>query len=325
MSTSGSGAPVSIPSNPSIASVPDVGVADYLVQSPEVRARFERIRARGVILEVRELGKTFRTNQGEVTALRGVNLQVRRREFVCVIGPSGCGKSTLIRMLAGLENHTAGEVLVDGKPVNGPGRDRGMVFQGYTLFPWLTVKQNVMFGPLATLGKSEAARAAMLWLELIGMARFADAYPNQLSGGMKQRVAIARALVNQPRILLMDEPFGALDAQTRARMQSHLLDIWRNVDITILFITHDLDEAIFLADRVLVLKANPGEVQEIIEVPVPRPRSAAQFTSAEFLATRRRLDMLIHPPAAAAAATAAEDEAVKPHLIRLTDVADNVE
>jgi NitT/TauT family transport system ATP-binding protein len=308
--------------NPGDPPATDVGAADYLVQRPEVRARFERIRAREVILEVRDLGKTFRGNQGEVTALRGVNLRVHRREFVCVIGPSGCGKSTLIRMLAGLESHSAGEVLVDGKPVNGPGRDRGMVFQGYTLFPWLTVKQNVMFGPQAALGRNEAARAAMLWLELIGMARFADAYPSQLSGGMKQRVAIARALVNQPRILLMDEPFGALDAQTRAKMQSHLLDIWRNVDITILFITHDLDEAILLADRILVLKANPGEVQEIIEVPVPRPRSADQSTSPEFLATRRRLDALIHPPLPPAAA---DDDVVRPHLIRLTDVADNVE
>jgi NitT/TauT family transport system ATP-binding protein len=310
---------------------------DYRAQSPEVRARFERLKAREVILEVRDLGKTFKAPQGEVVALRGVNVKVHRREFVCVIGPSGCGKSTLIRMLAGLENHSSGEVLLDGKPVSGPGRDRGMVFQGYTLFPWLTVKQNVMFGPRETLGKVEAERAALLWLDLIGMRKFADAYPNQLSGGMKQRVAIARALVNQPRILLMDEPFGALDAQTRARMQTNLLDIWRNVDITVLFITHDLDEAILLADRILVLKAHPGEVQELIEVPVPRPRSPAQFTSPEFVATRRRLDALIHPPAPAVpldagqvesqdeSEEAAQEAAIQPHLVRMTDVADNVE
>jgi len=297
--------------------------ADYRAQSPAVRARFERLKAREVILETRELGKTFASAQGEVVALRGVNLRVHRREFLCVIGPSGCGKSTLIRMLAGLETHSAGEVLLDGKPVNGPGRDRGMVFQGYTLFPWLTVKRNVMFGPEMTLGSSAAERLAGTWLDLIGMGKFANAYPHQLSGGMKQRVAIARALINQPRILLMDEPFGALDAQTRARMQMHLLDIWKNVDITVIFITHDLDEAIFLADRVLVLKAHPGEVQELIEVPVPRPRTPDQLTSPEFLAVRRRLDSLIHQPAGGHGG--GEDDAIEPQLIRLTNVADNVE
>jgi NitT/TauT family transport system ATP-binding protein len=293
-------------------------------QSAEVRARFERIRAREVILEMRELGKTYPTAKGEFVALRALNARIHRREFVCVIGPSGCGKSTLIRMLAGLETQTSGAVLLDGKPVTGPGRDRGMVFQGYTLFPWLTVKRNVMFGPLHTLGASEAERAALLWLDLIGMSRFADAYPHQLSGGMKQRVAIARALVNQPRILLMDEPFGALDAQTRARMQVHLLEIWKNVDITIVFITHDLDEAILLADRILVLKANPGELQEMIEVPVPRPRSPLQASSPEFVATRRRLDELIHPPVPEEAREP-EDAAIRPHLIRMTDVSDSVE
>jgi NitT/TauT family transport system ATP-binding protein len=297
---------------------------DYLQQSAEVRARFERILAREVILEMRELGKTYASPAGEVVALRALNARIHRREFVCVIGPSGCGKSTLIRMLAGLEPQSSGEVLLDGRPVTGPGRDRGMVFQGYTLFPWLTVKRNVMFGPLRALGASEAERAALTWLDLIGMSRFADAYPHQLSGGMKQRVAIARALVNQPRILLMDEPFGALDAQTRARMQTHLLEIWKNVDITIVFITHDLDEAILLADRILVLKANPGELQEMIEVPVPRPRGAAQLASPEFVATRRRLDELIHPPAPAGTIES-DDAVIQPHLIRMTNVADNVE
>src|SRR5512143_3808302 len=185
----------------------------YLDQSDAVRARFERIRQREVILEVRGLGKHYRSPQGEVEALRGIDFKVHRREFVCVIGPSGCGKSTLIRILAGLDNHTAGDALLDGKPINGPGRDRGMVFQGYSLFPWLTVKRNVMFGPLMKgEGRDQAERDAQLWLELVGLQKFADAYPHQLSGGMRQRVAIARALVNQPRILLMDEPFGALDA-----------------------------------------------------------------------------------------------------------------
>jgi NitT/TauT family transport system ATP-binding protein len=294
----------------------------YLRQSEAVRARFAKIKTRPVILQVRDLGKTFAARGSQVTALRGVNFEVRRREFVCVIGPSGCGKSTLIRMLAGLETHSSGEVLLDGKPVSGPCRDRGMVFQGYTLFPWLTVKKNVMFGPLMNdQGASEADRDARQWLDLVGLEKFADAYPHQLSGGMKQRVAIARALVNQPRILLMDEPFGALDAQTRGKMQTHLLDIWKNIDITILFITHDLDEAIFLADRILVLKAHPGEVQEIIEVPVPRPRHAQHCTQPEFLATKARLEELIHPPRPAGA----EDDGVKPHMIRLTNVADEVE
>jgi NitT/TauT family transport system ATP-binding protein len=195
-----------------------------------------------------------------------------------------------------------------------------MVFQGYTLFPWLSIKKNVMFG-LQMSGKSKATAEseALQWIELVGLSKFTDAYPHQLSGGMKQRVAIARALANQPRILLMDEPFGALDAQTRCKMQTNLLDIWRNIDITILFITHDLDEAIYLADRILVLKAHPGEVQELIEVPVPRPRTPEQFLSPEFLATKKRLEELIHPPLT----EDAEDEGLK--LIRMTRVGDDVE
>ena len=294
----------------------------YLEQSEAVRDRFDRLKSREVILEVKHLGKDYKTAKGAVTALHDVSFKTHRREFVCVIGPSGCGKSTLIRILAGLETHTSGEVLLDGKPVTGPGRDRGMVFQGYTLFPWLTVRKNVMFGlEMNNISAVEAGREADLWLELIGLEKFANAYPHELSGGMKQRVAIARALVNQPRILLMDEPFGALDAQSRVKMQTHLLEIWRNIDITVLFITHDLDEAIFLADRILVLKAHPGEVQELIEVPVPRPRSAGQFTSAEFLATKARLEALIHPHEPAPE----PDAEVKPHMIRFVNVADNVE
>jgi NitT/TauT family transport system ATP-binding protein len=298
-------------------------VPGYLLQSPEVSARFERLQQREVILEVKDLGKTFDSAQGQTVALRNINFKTHRREFVCVIGPSGCGKSTLIRILAGLESHTTGEVLLDGKPVDGPGPDRGMVFQGYTLFPWLSVKQNVMFGPeMNGHGKLEAEREARQWIDLVGLTKFADAYPHQLSGGMKQRVAIARALANQPRILLMDEPFGALDAQTRSRMQAHLLDIWKNIDITVLFITHDLDEAIFLADRILVLKAHPGEVQELIEVPVPRPRHAGQINSAEFLATRARLEELIHPPVQPGSE---EEDEIHPHVFRMTNVEDNVE
>ena len=304
---------------------PQITLPSYLDQAPEVRERFQRIYERDTILEVKNLGKRFATPQGETEALRDINFKVHRREFVCVIGPSGCGKSTLIRILAGLENHTSGDVLLDGKPVTGPGRDRGMVYQGYSLFPWLTVKRNVMFGPeMSGHTRNVAENQARQWLDLVGLTKFADAYPHQLSGGMRQRVAIARALVNEPRILLMDEPFGALDAQTRAKMQSHLLDIWKNLDITILFITHDLDEAVYLADRILVLKPHPGEVQEVIEVPVPRPRSAAQFGSAEFRATKARIEALIHPRESEEEKS--EEEALgKAPMIRFTNVADNVE
>jgi NitT/TauT family transport system ATP-binding protein len=292
----------------------------YLEQSDPVRDRFTRLKQRPVVLEVKGLSKEFETPQGRVTALKDINFQTHKREFVCVIGPSGCGKSTLIRILAGLESPTSGQMLLDGREVHGPGPDRGMVFQGYTLFPWLTVKKNVMFGLERTgRGKFVAEQEAMQWIDLVGLGKFAMSYPHQLSGGMKQRVAIARALANQPRILLMDEPFGALDAQTRARMQAYLLEIWQNIDITILFITHDLDEAIYLADRILVLKAHPGEVQELIEVPVPQPRSPDQFLSTEFLATKQRLEELIHPPAA--------EEQTGDHLnmVRMVSVDDDVE
>jgi NitT/TauT family transport system ATP-binding protein len=235
-----------------------------------------------------------------------------------VIGPSGCGKSTLIRLLAGLDEPTAGQVLLDGKPVAGPGPDRGMVFQGYTLFPWLTVKKNVMFG-LRCKGWSDqrAESEARQWIEMVGLRRFEDAYPSQLSGGMKQRVAIARALANHPRILLMDEPFGALDAQTRCQMQSYLMQIWQNVDVTILFITHDLDEAIYLADRIIVLAPHPGRIAEVIEVPVPHPRTSDQLMAPSFLATRKRLDDLIHPP------TAGPSDDRLP-VLRMTVVGDDV-
>lgn len=293
----------------------------YLEQDDAVRDRFTRLKERPVTLEVKGLGKEFETPSGTVTALKDINFKTHKREFVCVIGPSGCGKSTLIRILAGLETPTTGQMLLDGREVHGPGPDRGMVFQGYTLFPWLTVKKNVMFG-LERSGHSRenAEEEARQWIDLVGLTKFVDSYPHQLSGGMKQRVAIARALANQPRILLMDEPFGALDAQTRAKMQSYLMEIWQNIDITILFITHDLDEAIYLADRILVLKAHPGEVQELIEVPVPQPRSIDQLLSPEFLATKKRLEELIHPPEEG-------DEINSDHLnmVRMVPVNDEVE
>jgi len=299
----------------------DIALPSYLDQTDSVRDRFQRFKQRPVILEVNNLQKEFDSAQGRVTALQNINFKTYKREFLCVIGPSGCGKSTLIRILAGLESKTSGQVLLDGNEVTQPGPDRGMVFQGYTLFPWLTVKRNVMFGlEVAGRGKSTADEEARQWIDLVGLSKFENSYPHQLSGGMKQRVAIARALANQPRILLMDEPFGALDAQTRAKMQSYLMEIWKNIDITIVFITHDLDEAIFLADRILVLKAHPGEVQELIEVPVPQPRSSDQLLSPEFLATKKRLEQLIHP---AESDSEANDDHM--NMVRMVPVTDAVE
>lgn len=298
----------------------NIALPSYLEQSPEVRERFLKMNDRPVVLEVKHLDKTFDSVKGAVQALKQISFEVRRREFISIIGPSGCGKSTLVRILAGLEEQSDGEILLDGREVNGPGPERGMVFQGYTLFPWLTVLKNVMFG-LEVSGNSKGITGITIeqeargWIEMVGLSAFADSYPHELSGGMKQRVAIARALANRPRILLMDEPFGALDAQTRAKMQSYLLQIWKNVDVTILFITHDLDEAIYLSDRIVVLKANPGEVQEIIEVPVEHPRAPEQLLSQEFLATRKRLEELIHPPR--------EAEEMLP-IVRMTQIGDDV-
>jgi NitT/TauT family transport system ATP-binding protein len=275
----------------------DLALPDYREQSPDVSARFARLRERPVALQVSSLTKKFETPRGIVTALEDVSFSVHKRELLSVIGPSGCGKSTLVRILAGLESPTSGELRVYDEPVSGPGPDRGMVFQGYTLFPWRTVKENVMFGPQMSGTPSYIADSeAREWIELVGLSKFENAYPHQLSGGMKQRVAIARALANQPRVLFMDEPFGALDAQTRCQMQSYLLEIWKNVDITIVFITHDLDEAVFLSDRILVLDANPGRVREVVEVPVARPRSTGQLFDPTFLGVRKHIDNLIHPP-----------------------------
>jgi NitT/TauT family transport system ATP-binding protein len=257
--------------------------------------RFAKIYQRPVVLELAGLSRVFQGSDGPVKALDSVSFKVHRRELVCVIGPSGCGKSTVGRIIAGLDDPTSGTVLMDGAPISGPCPDRGMVFQGYTLFPWRTVIENVMFGlELKGKSKSLAEEEARPWVDMVGLGKFANAYPHQLSGGMKQRVAIARALVNRPRILIMDEPFGALDAQTRAEMQSHLIEIWRHVDVTIVFVTHDLDEAVYLADRVFVMGANPGRLIDVVENWVPRPREPQQFESELFSATKRRLESLIH-------------------------------
>ena len=294
-----------------------LNLPDYRDLPSAVAARFERIRNRPVVMRVYNLRREFESRTGTITALNDINFDVRRREFICVIGQSGCGKSTLIRILAGLDHPTGGQILLDGKEVIGPGPDRGMVFQGYTLFPWLTVKKNVMFGLQAKgVSNSKADADARLWLNMVGLSQFAEAYPHQLSGGMKQRVAIARALANQPRILLMDEPFGALDAQTRCQMQNYLLQIWQAVDVTVLFITHDLEEAIYLADRIIVLGARPGHVKEIINVPLLRPRTHEHLLDPYFLATKARLEELIHPPSA--------NEETKLNFPQLVTVEDSV-
>ncbi len=295
----------------------ELKLPDYHEQAPPVAARFQRIRERPVILTVRNLQKTFGSGDKRHCAFDHVSLNIHRREFICVVGPSGCGKSTLARIVAGLDEATGGEILLDGHAVAGPGPDRGMVFQGYTLFPWLTVKRNVMFGLEMQSDRGSAIESeARQWLDMVGLAKFEDAYPHELSGGMKQRVAIARALASEPRILIMDEPFAALDAQTRCQMQAYLIQIWRKVEVTILFITHDLDEAAYLADRILVMGANPGRVTEFIENAVPRPRSPEQFISPEYLALKKRLEEHIHPPSEAPE---------KLRMIKLTKAGDEVE
>jgi len=226
------------------------------------------------ILNIEGVTKQFVLQGQEITALRNVDLAVAKGEFVCLIGASGCGKSTLLRIVAGFEQASVGEALMWGMPVKGPDPTRGMVFQDYGLFPWLTVRQNIGFGPAARgRPRAEIKDTEDRFIELIGLARFADAYPHQLSGGMKQRVAIARVLANDAEIVLMDEPFGALDAMTRERMNVELQRIQRETQKTVLLITHSIPEAVFLADRVLVMSERPGAIAAVYDVKLPRPRS----------------------------------------------------
>jgi NitT/TauT family transport system ATP-binding protein/sulfonate transport system ATP-binding protein len=229
--------------------------------------------------------KRFMADDDEIEALARVDLTMLEGEFVCLIGASGCGKSTLLRIVAGFEEPTTGEVLIDRKPVTGPGSDRGMVFQDYALFPWMTVKQNIGFGPRQRqVPRREVEEIAGEFVRLVGLERFADRYPSQLSGGMKQRVAIARVLANNANVLLMDEPFGALDALTREQLQHELLQIWARTRVTIIFVTHSVEEAVLLADRVLVMSAGPGRIENDIAIDLPRPRDVS---SPEFNAVRR--------------------------------------
>jgi len=229
-----------------------------------------------------------------VVAVKGASLDIKPGEFVCLLGPSGCGKSTLMNTVAGFVKPTSGTVMVDDKKITKPGLDRGMVFQQHSLFPWKTVCDNVAFGPLmARKGKAEARSTARSFIEMVGLSAYENRYPSVLSGGMKQRVGIARALANYPNVLLMDEPFGALDAQTRAMMQENLLQIWGEFGITVIFVTHDIDEAVFLADRVVVMSASPGCLIADIKVELPRPRTTDMITSDEYVRTKKQCMDLI--------------------------------
>jgi NitT/TauT family transport system ATP-binding protein len=248
-------------------------------------------------IEVRDLGVAF----GSVQAMDGVSLHVQPGEFVSIIGPSGCGKSTLLNVVAGFTPASSGQALLDGRPITAPGSDRGVVFQQYSLFPWMTVRKNVEFGlKMQGAGAMERERAARTLLGLAGLLQFENHYPDQLSGGMKQRVGIVRALATSPQVMLMDEPFGALDAQTRVVMQQILTNMWQRMKLSVLFITHDIEEAIFLSDRVYVMTARPGRIKAEIEIPLPRPRTAEMMSSVAFTQVLHKLRNLIREESIAA-------------------------
>ena len=263
-----------------------------LVSPPEQVAAAPRAK-----LRVDNVSLHYANRKGGITvALDKVSFDVPEKQFAVLVGPSGCGKSSLLYLAAGLSEATSGRILLDGKPIDGPGADRGMVFQGYTLFPWLTVRQNVEFGlKRRKLPAAERRDIVSHYLEEVGLTKFADSYSSHLSGGMKQRVAIARALANDPQVLLMDEPFGALDSQTRMQMQRLLLRVWERSHKTVLFVTHDIDEAILLGDRVLVMSARPGRIARELTVPIPHPRSMDQVMEPDFIALKREILELLHP------------------------------
>jgi NitT/TauT family transport system ATP-binding protein len=250
-------------------------------------------------LRIEEVTLRFIPRKGStVTALESTSLDVKNKEFSVIVGPSGCGKSSLLRLIAGLIRPSSGAIYLDDRKVMRPGKDRGMVFQSYTLFHWLTVRQNVEFGlRIANVDPGERAKIARKFLAEVGLEDFENAYPKELSGGMMQRVALARALANDPEVLLMDEPFGALDSQTRWLMQELLLRIWESSHKTVLFITHDIDEAILLGDRVHVMTARPGRIKEIVPIDIERPRSTEVLTSGRFAALKRHIMALVHEEA----------------------------
>lgn len=239
---------------------------------------------RSVKVKIENVVRTFDTRKGEMVALNGVNLDIMENEFITVVGPSGCGKSTLLNIIAGLLEPTSGKVYCDGQVVVGTGTERGVVFQQYALFPWLTVKKNVEFGlKIKGMSKEEASETAMRYIKMVDLEDFANHYPKELSGGMKQRVAIARAYAVNPSILLMDEPFGALDAQTRTQLQEELLQTWQKEKKTCFFITHDVDEAIILGQKVVIMSARPGRIKEIVDVNIPYPRNQETKLTPEYM------------------------------------------
>lgn len=235
-------------------------------------------------LKIDNVVKEYNGNKGKTIALNGVSLDIKENEFICVVGPSGCGKSTLLNIIAGLLEPTSGAVYLDGEKIEGTGVERGVVFQGYALFPWRTVLKNVMFGlEMKRVPKAQAEEIAKKYIKAVGLEGFEHAYPKELSGGMRQRVAIARAYAADPEVLLLDEPFGALDAQTRVQLQSELLNTWEHEKKTCFFITHDVDEAIILAQRVIIMSARPGRIKRIVDIDIPYPRTQATKTDPRFL------------------------------------------
>ena len=235
-------------------------------------------------LKIDNVVKEYDGRNGKTVALNGVSLDIKENEFICVVGPSGCGKSTLLNIIAGLHEPTSGAAYLDGKKIEGTGVERGVVFQQYALFPWRTVLKNVMFPlEMKKTPKEEAEKIAMKYIKAVGLEGFENSYPKELSGGMKQRVAIARAYAADPEVLLLDEPFGALDAQTRVQLQTELLETWQKEKKTCFFITHDVDEAIILAQRVIIMSARPGRIKKIVEVDIPYPRTQATKTDPRFL------------------------------------------
>ncbi|MGY2491045.1 ABC transporter ATP-binding protein [Cupriavidus sp. CP313] len=252
-------------------------------------------------IDMRDVSIRFNVNGGAVDAVSGASIHVEPGEFVSLIGPSGCGKSSLLNVAAGFVQASAGQALLDGAPIVGPGSDRGVVFQQYSLFPWMTVRKNVEFGlKIQGMSASKRETQARTLLGLAGLLHFESHYPSQLSGGMKQRVGIVRALATSPQVLLMDEPFGALDSQTRAVMQEILTNMWQRLRISVLFITHDIDEAIFLSDRIYVMTARPGRVKSEIVVPLPRPRTPEMTGTPQFADMVKTIKALIREESLAA-------------------------
>ena len=246
-----------------------------------------------VLLTCESLNKSFFDIEkgSAVHALQDFSLEIGYKEFVTIVGPSGCGKTTLLNIFAGFERQTSGAVLLEGRPITGPGADRGVVFQDYALFPWLTLRQNVEYGPRERgVPAAQMREVVDRHIRMVGLSGFDDRYPHELSGGMRQRAGLARVLVNDPKILLMDEPFAALDAQTRATLQRELSRIWVETDKTVMFVTHGVEEAVLLGDRIIVMTARPGRLKEEVRISLPRPRDP---TSAEFNAVRRRVESLV--------------------------------